>query len=191
MSLPPVIGICGYKRSGKNEVARILTERYGYVQRNFADPLKAMALAIDPVIEYDGLNETLHIRLADLVECDGWETAKEIPDVRRFLQRLGTEGVRQHLGIDAWVAAWRNGVAREWARDETRRIVASDVRFLNEAQAIRAAGGQVWRIGRPGTTSDGHASETEFDDIVPDRIIWNDDTLDILAGRVSEQLEAR
>jgi hypothetical protein len=50
-----------------------------------------------------------------------------------------------------------------------RSVVISDVRFRNEVDAIRAAGGVVWRIDRPGAGLTGsaaaHASETEQDGI--------------------------
>jgi hypothetical protein len=44
-------------------------------------------------------------------------------------------------------------------------VVISDVRFKNEVEAIRAAGGMVWRVERPGSGLAGaagaHVSETE------------------------------
>jgi len=85
---------------------------------------------------------------------------------------------------------------------DTRRVagvVLTDCRFPNEAAAIRAAGGAIWRVVRP--PSDvaaalgegdpiaeqwwrGHASETEQDGIKADRTICNDGTLDDLRQAV-------
>ena len=56
-------------------------------------------------------------------------------------------------------------------------VVIPDVRFKNEADAIRRAGGKIWRIIRPGAGLGGdagkHASETEQDGIEADLTIRN------------------
>lgn len=194
MTFPHLIGITGYKRSGKDSVAHVLIERYGYTRIAFADTLKEMALDINPVIlvedhELLGNDEawyrimaapswspaTRTILLADLVEAVGWEIAKEHHEVRRFLQRLGTEGVRNHLGDDAWLRAWhRRAQPIDYSTDGAHpKIVVPDVRFANEANHLRLAGGTIWRVERPGTEPDGHASETELDTIQADMIIHN------------------
>jgi len=65
----------------------------------------------------------------------------------------------------------------EWHRDDEppsglpKGVVISDVRFVNEVEAIRAAGGHVWKIERPGAGLTGaeaqHASEQEQNSIDP------------------------
>jgi len=56
-------------------------------------------------------------------------------------------------------------------------VVIPDVRFKNEADAIRQAGGKIWRIIRPGAGLEGdagkHASEVEQDGIEADLAIRN------------------
>lgn len=56
-------------------------------------------------------------------------------------------------------------------------VVIPDVRFKNEADAIRQAGGKIWRIIRPGAGLEGdagkHASEVEQDGIEADLAIHN------------------
>jgi hypothetical protein len=153
MSLPLVIGIAGAKRSGKSTVARFFQSHHFYQPKSFADPLKAMALAIDPIVhvDRDGV-----LRLSEVVEVEGWESAKEsTPEVRRFLQRLGTEGVRGTFGGTAWV---------DLLFPVDRRTVIADVRFPEEVQAVMANRGVVIRVVRPGAEGDGHASERALDD---------------------------
>jgi hypothetical protein len=68
----------------------------------------------------------------------------------------------------------------DWAKN-VKGVVIPDVRFSNELAAIRKAGGEVWRIIRPGAGLSGeaahHASEHGIEDGDCDRIILNDGTL--------------
>ena len=124
---------------------------------------------------------------------------------RYALQQLGTEFGR-HCYEDTWVdialyaAKYvveekmgylpKYGLMPE-ARGVNSGVVISDVRFPNELRAIRAAGGQVWKIERSGAglagTAGQHASETSLDGM-PDeafnRIIVNDGSLDDIAAAV-------
>lgn len=156
------IGITGYKRSGKDTIASVLVE-HGFTRIGFADPLKSMALSCDPFVEIHGRTPEF-ARLTEIVGLLGWELAKDHEDVRRFLQRLGTEGVRDHLGPDAWV----NALKLRADQEGLTRIVVPDVRFMNEAAAIRKWGGQIWKVHRPGCLSDGHASEAYIEQIDAD-----------------------
>jgi hypothetical protein len=164
------VGIAGYKRVGKNLVASTLVEKYGYTRAALADPLKEMALAADPYVRPD---DRRFERLSHLVACDGWEEAKRHVDVRRFLQRLGTEGARRHLGEDAWIEALKKKMLAVWRAGPVTYFVIPDVRFPNEAAAIKEWGGVVWRIHRPGYSSDGHPSESGVDAIEPNIILSN------------------
>jgi len=83
----------------------------------------------------------------------------------------------------------------DWVKPKTD-VVISDVRFLNEIDAIRAAGGIVWKINRPGAGLQGasaqHASETEQLLIPPEKfysVIDNNATLDDLRSLVGLVLE--
>jgi hypothetical protein len=186
---PWLIGITGFARAGKDSIAAALA-KYGYERRALADPLKQMALDIDPTVWMPAgwtcpvmVNPVPEggdaANLSVLVATLGWENAKTIPDVRRFLQRLGTEGVRKHMGEDFWVRTLLLGL------DGTKRYVVPDVRFLNEAEAIRAHGGVVWRVVRPGLKAGGHASEEEQTRIEADLTVMNFGSLEDLAEQVS------
>lgn len=163
---PPVIGLTGYARSGKDSVAAVLAE-YGYRRAAFADALKDIATAIG----WDGSKGAL----PNCGRCGMLQG-------RRLLQVLGSEGCREHLGDDVWIRALERKLTPglRWA--------ISDVRYLNEAEAIRRMGGEVWRVSRPGTAPDGHASETGVDEITPDRTIYNYSTLEDLAVSVRHAL---
>jgi len=93
---------------------------------------------------------------------DGLERLGAAFSPRVALQRLGTDFGRA-LDETVWV---RTGLERArlnalHARPQTGRVVVSDVRFPDEARAIRAVGGHVWWIERPGFAPgpEAHASE--------------------------------
>lgn len=183
------IGLTGKARSGKSTVAEILRRDHGFTVVSFADTLRDMALAIDPLIQAPITGQVW--RLSEVVKWGGWERAKDIyPEVRRFLQRLGTEGVRDHLDQDAWVRAWSVKVG---CISDAGDVVAADVRFPNEAAAvIRGFGGEVWRIERPDlvdpSRAAGHVSEAGIPDHLITLTIVNDGSLDDLASAVADAL---
>ena len=115
------------------------------------------------------------MRLSQVVSHAGWERAKENDEVRRFLQNLGV-AVRG-LDPDVWVRPVFDALAPH--------TVISDVRFPNEAEAVLAAGGQLWRVVRPGTApARGHISDTALSDYPTDRVLDNSGTIDDLRRQV-------
>src|SRR5690606_14272906 len=175
-----LIGLSGKKRAGKDTVAAYLVEKYGFSRVAFADPLREVALKVDPIIgaEIDprgsvacGYGGRLYdvptaepVLLSEVVRRCGWEGAKAHgeygAEVRRILQRMGV-GVRD-LDPDFWlrIAAEKIGAMRSAGRD----VVVTDVRFPNEAGYIDCFGLLV-RVERPGIASDDpHESETALDD---------------------------
>lgn len=168
---PDIVGITGYARVGKDSTAAVFTS-LGYTQRAFADPLKEMALSLNPVLPCG-------LRLASVVRRYGWELAKVgTPGVRDFLKQLGTAG-RDYLGKDVWVEAALKG--------RPERLVVSDVRFTNEAIGLRGAAEHVLvvRVERPGYEPESDF-EREVDDVVADITIQNDGSLDDLRFKVKE-----
>jgi hypothetical protein len=178
-----LIGITGYARAGKDTFANELVVNHGFTRRGFADPLKEMALAIDPLVDIgEGTLKMLPMRLGQVIEMVGWEEAKAYPDVRRILQRLGKEAVRDHLGEDAWINALHR------ATYGIEDLVIPDVRFVNESDYVRSSGGVIWRIERDGVGGvDRHASENELMQIEPDLRIHNT-TLAKIPSLVTEAL---
>ncbi|WJN63390.1 deoxynucleoside monophosphate kinase [Streptomyces phage phiScoe55] len=138
-----LIGLSGYAGSGKDEAAAALVVG-GWRRDAFADRLRTFLLALDPWV--DTYPDVGVVRLAKLVDAYGWDRAKrQFPEIRRLLQRAGTEAGRKVLGANIWV----DSLMKDFDR-ENEALVVTDVRFPNEADAIRKAGGVVVRINRPG-----------------------------------------
>lgn len=178
-----LIGLIGKKRAGKDTFAAVLTERHGYEKVAFADPLREAALALDPIVhvEIDKNGEPDVMRYSEALEAFGYEKAKDLfPEVRTVLQRLGTDSIRA-LDAGFWVRAAMDRVAKI-----DGPVVVTDVRFPNEANAIRNAGGKLIRITRHAQPGDDHPTETALDDYQEDYTVPNlasKDALEAVADR--------
>lgn len=173
---PLIIGLSGYAQAGKDTAGRTLVAHAGFERVAFADALKDVLYALDPLVTYGGMWP-----LSTVIDLYGWEYAKSsVPGVRELLQRLGTEAGRHILGDDIWVRTALTKVSEFGGR-----YVFTDVRFPNEYAAIKAAGGEVWRIIRDGTEPvNAHVSETALDNHTIDRYIVNNGTIEDLETRV-------
>jgi hypothetical protein len=190
-----LVGITGHAQHGKDTIASVLVEEYGFVRIAFADALKSMALALDPWVIHrvpaDDPGAIEPVRLSFVVETGGWESAKGITEVRRFLQVLGTEGVRGHLGEDSWLRAWQKTV--DGIGVAVAGIVVPDVRFPNEADYIRYRSGELWEVMRPGFDNGvgtDHPSEQYIDELGATVGFMNMGTIDDLKDMVRERMGA-
>lgn len=154
-----LIGLTGRKQSGKSTIAAILRD-YGFIEDSFAAPLRdftARILAMTP---------------AEL------ETAKERPvdwlggiTPRHMMQTIGTEWGRDTICPDLWVKSLERRVMPLLAAGLA--VVISDLRFDNEAHAIRALGGRVVRVERAGLPADTHRSENGVSRDLVDLVVKN------------------
>lgn len=99
---------------------------------------------------------------------------------RQILQWWGTE-YRRKQQPDYWVMRLLQMVHA--LRDAGRsHIIITDVRFADEAQAIRSHGAQIWRVHRPNLmpSANGHVSEVTGEEFAPESTILNCGSLDAL-----------
>mgnify|MGYP001394887594 CR=1 FL=1 len=109
--------------------------------------------------------------------------------VRRLLQWWGTE-YRREQDPDYWTKAWGRKVEQY---DLPRvHILVDDVRFINEVAVIRAHGGRLVKIERPGFNgANDHSSETSLDAYRAwDAVVRNDGSLEQLSDRIAALAEA-
>ncbi len=174
-----VLGLSGWARSGKDTVADYLVENHGYTKVSFAQPMKEAMYRLNPRIT---VNEMSNTALRVAVDVYGWEGLKErSPDIRGLLQRFGTEVGREMFGDDFWVDYALSNIP-----DGAKAVIA-DVRYPNEANAIKALGGKVFRVSRDGVgPANEHASEHALDGYEFDGQIDNNGTIEGLLEYVRQ-----
>jgi hypothetical protein len=183
MTTPPIIGLWSPAPGcGKSTVAQYLGDRQpGYMRVGFADPLRRMVVELLNSAGYPWHQAHRFVHWEKETPLDllpGRQTA------RQLLRTLGTEWGRQQVADDVWIRCWE---ARIKGHD---RVVTDDVRFLNEAQAVKAAGGQVWMIRRPTAEHNGeHVSEGALDDWDEfDVVIDNDSSIEEFRRKIDAAL---
>lgn len=189
---PLLIGLVGRAGSGKDTVGGFIAGspalKTPTAVTSFAEPMKVFCKEV-----FDFTHEQLY----------GPSELRNAPDrryprgdgtclsPREALQTLGTEWGRKCFP-DVWVS-----LAARRARkllDDGTSVVFTDVRFLNEALAIRALNGKLWRIRRPeaDAIASAHQSERELDSEAMKSLItheiFNTGTLDKLGVEVQEVL---
>ena len=142
-----------------------------------------------------------------------WGTVQDIPlnsippfadmqfnvmmSVREFLQRLGTEAMRDGLHTNVWVNALFADyiLSFHYTGDTGERLpnwIITDMRFPNEMEAVVKRNGITIRVTRPVKKSKNtarlHPSETSLDKAKFDYEIINDGTMEELVKKVREIL---
>lgn len=165
-----IIGLTGYKGSGKSTVAKILVDDYCYTEYSFASSLKSMCSCF-------GLtNEQLHNpELKEVIDPRLQKTPREI------MQDMGTI-VKEYLGADIWVKL----IDQQIQLHNNELIVISDVRYQNEMDYVRSLGGIIVKINRNVVKQDNHSSEVGFADSECDYVIDNRYDIDYLVKEVKE-----
>lgn len=188
-----IIGIAGKAQAGKDTTAMML-----------------QTLITNPNITWDMYNSDIYyawghfiVHYADLLKevsqemlnmpfdnFNSQEVKQQYLDwlgmtVREFLQKLGT-AVRKEIDPDFWVKALFNTY-------HDGNIIIADVRFPNEAEAIKERGGILIRIERPGAGAGNHISETALDnytgwDIVIDNVGTMEDLFNVVKFHVHNSL---
>lgn len=206
-----LIGISGKMGSGKDEVGKIIqllatpegtyTRQEAealpfYTIRKFALKVKEIASILTNVDVQKFEEQSFKKEpLGESWEFDGHGLTG-----RELLQKIGTE-----MGRSIHPNAWVNALFSEYTED-LRRIknseggttiaqaypnwIITDVRFENEAEAIKSRGGIVIRVNRPTVVIDQHPSEISLDDYEGfDYIIENDGSLKDLDRKVAKIYE--
>jgi hypothetical protein len=153
---------------GKTSIANYLRDTYNAQIVSLAGPLKRCAQKV--------------MRFSD-AQVYGSQLEKETVDprygmsAREFLQRLGTEGLREEFGQDIHVRALMHHIARLDEEAEVDRVyVVDDVRFPNEVNAVvdsESLHGACIKIictDAPPTPNGGHASEAGIDLVYSEQI---------------------
>lgn len=202
-----IIGIHGAAGSGKDTAAEFLVTDHGFTRIGLADPMKRFASALWPW-GWERLWGPSELRNA--TDPRFRRATGEPLSPRHALQALGTEWGRE-CDPDVWVrfaldvarVALDGGAVRyvpeaglvaESYAAPCAGVVIPDVRFDNEANAIRAAGGVVWEVTGRVSSLDGaeavHVSEAGINPELVDVRLANTSELDDLRALVRQSLHA-
>jgi hypothetical protein len=207
-----IIGVSGYSGSGKDTVGQLIQqltaqERYGYLEntweiKKWAGKLKTIASLLTGISEInfedqefkktnlgpEWNKQVLYDSDAKWI-VEGGEMHEEPMTVREFLQKLGTDGLRDGLHSNVWVNALMADYIEQYNIDTDRTTwpnwIITDTRFPNEAEAIKKAGGIIIRVDRPGVKpTNNHPSETSLDNWEFDYKIMNISDIEALRHTV-------
>jgi len=217
-----IIGINGYAGSGKDTVGTIIQ----YLKTNISDTIVSLEDVLEFPLTHQGWLEEqsgwkikkwagkLKVIASMLTgipveKFEDQEFKKTMlgsewnMSVRDFLQKLGTDAIRDGLHGNAWVNALmadyqpisdKSYVLEDGTLFDLRTLpghplyptwIITDTRFPNEAQAIKDVGGLVIRVDRPGVKPiNNHPSEVGLDNWDFDYKIANVSDLRALTGTV-------
>ena len=151
-----LIGLVGFKQVGKSTAAKYLEDKYGFTRHNFKD-----ALVQELKDNFPNLIEELEIHY-NLSTPQLF--IQKPPLMRALMQNYGTD-VRRKDSPNYWTQQWVKNL-------DIGKTVVDDVRFLNEAEAVKLGGGIIIRLTRSDIETGGtHLSETEQLEIVADHTI--------------------
>lgn len=182
-----IIGLIGFKQVGKSTAAKYLEEKYGFVRHNMKD-----ALVAEIKQNFPDLLKEIAKKETDITGGMFLDEAIEAlfyvkpPLMRALLQNYGTE-VRRGDNDSYWTDQWlkkMNATPLSLPRmmggkellgyqvSDLVSIVTDDIRFKNEAEAVKMCKGILIRLTRPDVTTGGsHPSETEQLEIEADYTI--------------------
>lgn len=162
-----ILAFTGKKYSGKSAACQLVREILGETSTtattiNFKD-----ALVKEITKNFPKLLEEIWAIEGEAVQDMHDLFRQKPPLLRSLMQNYGTE-VRRGDDPEYWIKQWKSKVTYT-----DGIILCDDVRFLNEAAAVKDFDGIIIRLNREDNDSlDSHISETEMDKIEADHTIY-------------------
>lgn len=138
-----IVGILGFKGSGKDTAAQALVDD-GYVKYAFADPVKDIVATMFDWPREMLSGDTLESREWRELVDPWWSERLGIKDFtpRMALTTIGTDVTRNHFHDEAWIA----NVERRMLNAGHDKVVITDCRFTNEVALVTKYGGSLVRV---------------------------------------------
>lgn len=139
-----IVGIVGFKGSGKDTAAQALIREQGFEKFAFADALKDTLATLFCWDRKALEGVTPESRVWRETVDTWWAERLNIPHFtpRFAMTHIGTEVLRKHFHDDLWLA----NMQRRIMDSGYQNVVITDCRFPNEAKLIRQLGGKFIRI---------------------------------------------
>lgn len=175
------VALCGYSRVGKDTAAaRLLSS--GYQLGSTGERVAELLREINPCLT---LADHQRVVTVDALFAElGYDGAKSLPAVRTLMQDTGSAIKARQPDFFIRVVLEHHRATHPGAG-----LVIVGVRSAAEVTAVRAAGGVVLRIHRPGVgPMGGHQNDRDLDLVLADADIVNDATIEVLHDRVDDAL---
>jgi len=175
-----LIALTGRMGAGKDSVAAYLAEEHGLNRLAFADPLKRALNTMFGWCDEDWSNRKWR-------ETANGAVGGKTP--RQAVISLGTAWGRALISEDVWIRPILEAVEQTRACE----FVVSDVRFNNEATALKALGFEIWEVRRnwfEPPPPNKEPTEAGIDRRWIDRYVINDGSLQELEEEVDTLLES-
>lgn len=182
-----LIGLYGPSRSGKDSVAAVLRDDFGFQQKAMAEGIRDILVGLNPAIRD---NEGVVWNLVDLLKYCGynWDEVKaQSRESVDYMIRLG-QTCRDVLGETVWLDR-----VLPPGDNNLGSICISDIRQPNEYNELKDRGGQIWKVSRPGTEKrgmDGLLDHLDFDAHIINRGSLSD-LRGIVAATISADITKR
>ena len=208
-----IIGINGKIGAGKDTVGTII-QGLLYTNKDQSSEIKKFAGKMKQIASILTGISVEKFEDQEFKECFldvEWGTIQDIPlnsippfadmqfnvmmTVREFLQKLGTEAMRDGLHTNVWVNGlhenvWVNALFADYKKKSN--WIITDMRFPNEMEAVVKRHGITIRVTRPVKKSKNtpklHSSETALDKAKFDYEIINDGSMEKLVKKVRKIL---
>lgn len=174
-----IYGITGYKQSGKDTFASLINFNKTFYVTHFADPLKKLLIKVFKLSQdifhdndkkeqiFDNpINIDLYLpRLCNETGLNIQPANKVASSPRQLMQFVGTNYIRA-TNKDYWIHRLIADIHGH------KKVLVPDVRFLDEAEALRCVGGRIIKVSRfDHKQTDLHESEREIDKIDPELLV--------------------
>lgn len=177
-----IIGLAGFRRTGKSEIAKYLKEHHGF---RSVHPFGIWKVGIEAMLREIGASEQ---EAHDMVHGHLKDTSSPLlPDdnaCRFLMEKLG-----RYAGVELG-SEWTIGLAlkKESMKNPGARLVVESVVY--EETVLRGFGAHIMRVDRPGRNGDGLDTDKATMKIVPDSVFINDgNDLELLHAEVDIHLD--
>ena len=189
--LPKIIAVCGYKRSGKDTIAKYLNKKYNYKHLKITYKLKECLKLLYDLRDHE-------------LETDKKEKINKKWNVtpRKLMQFIGTEIFQYKIqeilpDIDKkfWIKTFlTDSLVNNLRNKKDFHIVISDIRFIHEYEELKKLNIpiSVIKVTNDNIMIDSneelHISEREFIKIPYDKEILNNSTFDDMYKKIDEYI---
>tara|TARA_Y100000389_G_scaffold155399_1_gene156077 strand:- start:2198 stop:2785 length:588 start_codon:yes stop_codon:yes gene_type:complete len=189
--LPKIIAVCGYKRSGKDTIAKYLNKKYNYKHLKITYKLKECLKLLFDLRDHE-------------LETDKKEKINKKWNItpRKLMQFIGTEIFQYKIqeilpDIDKkfWIKTFlTDSLVNNLRNKKDFHIVISDIRFIHEYEELKKLNIpiSVIKVTNDNIMIDSneelHISEREFIKIPYDKEILNNSSFDDMYKKIDEYI---